>query len=241
MSDDLIAALFTGRELRGCGPGGFVHESRPDVVAGHGLGDLAALVAAGALDHGDALRLAVVREQLIARANERVGGGMLAVLGAHAAAFAARIAERSGVQVARHDSPARVVVAGSHEQLRQARAVAAELHVAVAEVAAPAALHCSALSADADAFASMLESVPFRRPALAVYSSVTAEPIRDPRSELARCLEAPVLWSDTARALDAAGAARFVEAGRGRVLGDLVCETLLGPQDAGTEPEPAHA
>jgi malonyl CoA-acyl carrier protein transacylase len=48
-----------------------------------------------------------------------------------------------------------------------------------------------------------------------------------------------VLWSDTARALEAAGAARFVESGSSRVLGDLVCETLLGPQDA--EPELAHA
>ncbi|MDX6717782.1 MAG: hypothetical protein QOJ63_36 [Solirubrobacteraceae bacterium] len=48
-----------------------------------------------------------------------------------------------------------------------------------------------------------------------------------------------VLWSDTARALQAAGAVRFVESGSSRVLGDLVCETLLGPQDA--EPELAHA
>jgi [acyl-carrier-protein] S-malonyltransferase len=239
MGEDLTAALFDGRELRGSGPGRFVHESRPDVVAGHGLGDLAALVAAGALDHGDALRLAVVREQLIARANERVGGGMLAILGTDAAARAWRIADRSGVQVARHDSPARVVVAGTHEQLRHARAVAAELHIAVGEVAAPAALHCSALSAGADAFASMLERVPFRRPSLPVYSSVTAGPIGDPRAELARCLEAPVLWSDTARALEAAGAARFVESGSSRVLGDLVCETLLGPRDA--EHELAHA
>ena len=237
MAEELTAALFNGHELRGAGPSRFMRDARPDVVAGHGLGDLAALVAADALDLRDALRLAVVREQLVAHACERAGGGMLAVCDPDAASAAEHIARASGVQVARHDSPSRVVVSGSHAQLRRARAAAAQLNITVSELDAAAALHCSAMSASADTFALVVEDVAFRRPSLPVYSSVTAEPIDDPRMELAHCLEQPVLWSETVRALDAAGASRFVEAGSS-VLGDLVCETL-GGEAAGSELVPA--
>jgi [acyl-carrier-protein] S-malonyltransferase len=244
MADDLTVALFNGRELRGAGPWRFVRRTNPDVMCGHGFGDLAALVAADALDLEDALRLAVLREQLIATANEEIAGGMLAIVGPDAADAACRIAERCGVHIARHDSPTRIVVSGSHEQLGRARALAAELGVQVRHVEAPAALHCAALSESAEAFATALEEVEFRSPKVPVYSSVTAEPIVDPRSELARCLQEPVMWCDTVRALDAVGAVRFVESGRGGTLGDLVSETLctLSPGDAAAgDSEHVHA
>lgn len=234
MAEDLTAALFNGHELGGRGPAQFVRESRPDVVAGHGLGDLAALVAADALDLDDALRLAVVREQLIAHTSERAGGGMLAITCHDAAMTAAHIAERTRVHVARYDSPTRCVLAGSHDELAGAREVATELGVATTTIVAPGALHCEEMAATADVFSLLLATVPFRRPSIPVYSSLTAAPIDDPRCELARCLVAPVLWSDTVRALDAAGATRFVEAGT-RQLGDLVCETLGGFEAAGSE------
>jgi len=223
-----------GHELRGQGPAGFVRETRPDVVAGHGLGDLAALVAADALDLEDAVRLAVVREQLIARTSEHAGGGMLSLCCDDAALTATLIAARTGVHVARYDSPTRCVVAGSHEQLVGAFVLAAELQVDAAALEAPAALHCAEMACAADVFALLLETVPFRRPSIPVYSSVTAEPILDPRFALVRCLVAPVLWSDTVRALQAAGATRFIDAGARR-LGDFVCETLGGSEAAGSE------
>lgn len=234
MSGDLTAALFDGHELRGQGPARFVRENRPDVVAGHGLGDLAALVAADALDLDDAVRLAVVREQLIAHAGEHAGGGMLAITREDAATTAALIAERSGVYVARHDSPSRCVVAGTHDQLMRAREVATALGIATTAVEAPGALHGAEMAATAEIFGMVLEAVAFRRPSIPVYSSATAEPIDDPRSALVSCLVAPVRWSDTVRALEAAGAARFIEAGA-HALGDLVCETLGGSEAAGNE------
>jgi [acyl-carrier-protein] S-malonyltransferase len=238
---DLTAALFDGHELRGAGPARFVRDNRPDIVAGHGLGDLAALVAADVLDHGDALRLAVLREQLIAHAGEGIGGGMIAICDRDATIAAAYVCERSGAQVARHDSPTRVVVAGSHEQLRRARAAAGDLDLDVDDVDAPAALHCSALSTSAAVFASVLAGVRMRPPALPVFSSVTAEPIVDPRSELARCLEQPVLWSETLRAMQTAGVSRFVESRSDHALGDLVCETLGVPGAATCASELVHA
>jgi [acyl-carrier-protein] S-malonyltransferase len=227
----LTAALFTGHELRGHGPAMFVRDAQPDVVAGHGLGDLAALVAADALGLDDAVRLAVVREQLIAHTSEHAGGGMLAITGYDASLSAAIVAERSGVHVARYDSPGRCVVAGSHDQLDAARKVAVQLRI---DIEAMGAVHCAQMATAADIFCLLLETVAFRRPSTPVYSSVTAEPIDDPRVALTRCLVAPVLWSDTVRALEAVGAARFIEAGTRR-LGDLVCETLGGSEAAGSE------
>jgi [acyl-carrier-protein] S-malonyltransferase len=231
MAPELTAALLHGRELRGRGPAPFVLGAGAGFVAGHGLGDLAALVAADALDLADALRLAVLREQLVAHASAHVGGGMLAVVGADAATSAAWVAERSGARVARYDSPAHVVVAGSHAQLRSARTVAAGLRILVVDLPAPAALHTPAMSTCADVFAAVLRDVGFREPSIPVYSSVTAGPMDDPRAALASCLEQPVLWTETIRALEAAGTTRFVESGA-TALGDLVCETLA---DAGSE------
>lgn len=234
MAEELTAALFNGHELRGQGPAAFVRETQPDIVAGHGLGDIAALVAADALDLEDALRLAVVREQLIAHTSEHAGGGMLALCCDDAALIGTLVAERTGVHIARYDAPARCVVAGCHDQLEAARAVAGELGVATAPIQAQGALHCTEMATTADIFGLMLESIPFRRPSIPVYSSVTAEPIVDPRLALVRCLVAPVLWTETVRALEAAGATRFVEAGARR-LGDLVCATLGGSEAAGSE------
>lgn len=232
MGGDLTAALFSGPELRGGGPGPFVQRCEPDVVVGHGLGDIAALAAAQVLDHDDAVELSRVREQLIARANAEQAGGLLCVVAARADDAARHIAALSGARVARQDSPRRVVLAGSHEQLTHARLAAEELYVSVVDVRAPGPLHGPALVGAARRFANALAEVPFRNATRIVYSTVTAAPMRDPRAELTACLLTPVLWRQTVRALSAAGVARFVEAGRDRSLGDLVLETLAAGESA---------
>ena len=234
---DLTAALFSGAELRGAGPAAVVREFEPDVVAGHGLGDLAALAAAGVLDPADALELASLREQLIGRANAERAGGLLAVVGADADAAARRLASASGAHVARHDSPLRVTLAGTHAQLRRARAAAEELAVTVEDVDAAAALHCEAMAEAAREFAAALETVRFHEPRRTILSAVTAAPMDDPRAELAAALERPVLWRETVRALAAAGSARYVEADGRSALAGLVLETLAADELAAPEPE----
>jgi malonyl CoA-acyl carrier protein transacylase len=241
MGGDLTAALFGGPELRGGGPGPFVRRSGADIVVGHGLGDLAALVAAQVLDRTDAVELARVREQLVARANAEQAGGLLCVV-AHAAGDAARhIATVSGARVARHDSPRRVVLAGSHEQLAHARHAAEELSIAVVGVSASAALHSPAMAGAARGFADAVAAVTFREATRTVYSTVTAAPMRDPRAELVACLGMPVLWRQTVCALSAAGVTRFVEAGDRRGLGDLVVETLAVRRPAWVPSRLQHA
>lgn len=241
MGSDLTAALFSAADLRGDGPGPFVARCDPDVVVGHGLGDLAALVAAGVLDLDDALELSTVREQLIARANAELAGGLLAVVDDDAVAAARSIAALSGARIARHDSPRRVVLAGTHEQLGHARMAADEIYVTVEHVDAAGPLHCAAMAGAARGFARALAPVTFRDAARTVYSTVTAAPIRDPRAELAAGLEKPVLWRQTVWALCAGGTARYVESGSGRALGDLVLETLAGALPAAQASELVHA
>jgi [acyl-carrier-protein] S-malonyltransferase len=242
MGEDRTAALFAGPELlRGDGLPAFARRVRADVVAGHGFGDLAALVAADVLDHRDALRLGQLREQFVGQANADRGGGLLAILDIDADAAARCLGVLSGTRIARHDSPERVVLAGTHEQLGDARLAAQELCLDVADVDAPAALHSPAMCAAAARFETALQDVAFRAATLTVYSSVTAAPMGDPRVELARCLDAPVLWSQTVRALSAAGTTRYVEAGSDGMLGDFARETLAGPEVAAVQSELVHA
>ena len=234
MGDDLTAALFSGPELRGGGPGPFVRRSAPDIVVGHGLGDIAALAAARVIDHADAIELARIREQLIARANADQAGGLLCVVAYGADDAARHIATLSGARIARRDLPRRVVLAGSHKQLAAARRAADELSVSVVDVSAPAALHSPAMAGAARGFADAVARVPFHDATRIVYSSVTAAPMRSPRDELVAGLRMPVLWRQTVCALHAAGASRFVEAGGRRTLGDLTCEALGAGRRAGT-------
>jgi len=241
MGNDLTAALFSGPELRGDGPGPFVGRCEPDVLVGHGLGDLAALAAADVIDLGDALELATLREQLIARAGAERAGGLLAVVDSDADAAARNIAMLSGARIARHDSPRRVVLAGTHEQLAHARMAADEIYVTVEHVDAAGPLHCAAMADVARRFARALAPITFHGGALTVYSSVTAAPMRDPRAELAACLVKPVLWRQTVWALSIGGTARYVESDSSRALGDLVLETLTGPEPAGMELDLLHA
>jgi [acyl-carrier-protein] S-malonyltransferase len=241
MSSDLTVALFSGPELGGGGPARFMRRSGADIVVGHGLGDLAALAAAQVIGQADAVELARVREQLVARANAEQAGGLLCVVD-HAAGDAARhIAILSGARVARHDSPGRVVLAGSHEQLMYARIAAHGLAVSVVGVSGAAALHTPAMAGAASAFADAVAGVAFRDATRIVYSAVTAAPMRDPRAELVASLRMPVLWRQTVCALSAAGAARFVEADGRHALGDLVLETLSASERAAEPAELQHA
>ncbi len=242
MGGDLTAALFSGPELRGGGPGPFVRRCAPDFVVGHGLGDIAALAAAGVLAREDAIALAALREQLIARASAELAGGLLTVLDPDADARARSISALSGTHIARHDSPQRVVLGGSHEQLELARLAADELYVRIEEEDAAAPLHGSAMRDASRRFALALDGVEIRDATRCVYSTVTAAPMRDPRAELAAGLARPVLWRQTVRALDAAGAAHYVEAGPGHRLGDLVRQALTAeqPARARSELQPLH-
>jgi [acyl-carrier-protein] S-malonyltransferase len=200
----------------------------PAAVAGHSLGELAALVAADALDAQEALELVVLRGRLM---GEAPAGGMLALLGA-SDDRAEELALAHGVAVANYNAPGQVVVSGTHAALERVAAAAREEGVRALDLGVAGAFHSPAMAGTVAPFAAALERARFRAPRMPVVSALTAAPMDDPRRLLARALVEPVRWTATVRALAAMGILRFVDAGPGGVLERLVRRALPGPVHA---------
>lgn len=200
----------------------------PVAAAGHSLGELAALTAAGAVDVDDALRLVVLRGALMAEAG---GGTMLAVLGAGGDRAAALAAEHGAV-VANLNAPGQVVLSGPEGALNAVAAAARAEGLKALPLGVAGAFHSPAMEPAVEPFAEALRATAWREPMFPVISCATAEPMADPARELAAALTTPVRWTDTMRALAALRVDDFVDAGPGRVLARLVRRNV---------PEVAHA
>lgn len=211
------------------------------MVAGHSLGELAALVAGGALDAEDGLRLAVVRGRLMDEAARQRPGGMLAALG-EGDCDVPRLAAELGLAVANENAPGQLVLSGPDEGLTEARRRLRAAGLKAIRLPVAGAFHSPAMSDAADRFRGELEAVRFRATPMPVFSSVAAAPFEDPRDGLAAALTRPVRWRLTVARMREAGAERFLEAGPGDVLTGLVRRSLDGVQAETLAPlEAAHA
>ena len=200
---------------------------RPGAIAmaGHSLGELPALAAAGAVDVMDGLRLAVERGRIMQRAAESAApGGMLAVLGDEAEGAA--MAREFGLTIANHNAPGQLVLSGPTAQLKAAATTARERGLKKMKLPIAGAFHSPALRDAVPEFREVLDRTEFTDPAVPVFSCTTAEPFEDVRVTLAEALVNPVRWTETLEALEAAGAGRFLEPGPGKVLTGLVRRTL---------------
>ncbi|MBV9941332.1 MAG: ACP S-malonyltransferase [Solirubrobacterales bacterium] len=199
-----------------------------DFMAGHSLGELAALVAAGCLRERDGLELVALRGQLMQQSGERAGdGSMLALLGTGAADHAHELAESHGLAVANDNAPQQVVLSGDRSGFAGATAAAKELGLRAMELPVTGAFHSPMMAGAVPEFSAALERVEISAPERAiVFSAVTAAPFEDVRGQLARALTMPVRWRETLLAMRARGAERFVEVGPGRVLSGLARRTL---------------
>ena len=197
-------------------------------MAGHSLGELAALVAAGCLDERDGLELVALRGKLMQESGERAGeGGMLALLGKGAADHAAELSEGNGLSVANDNSPQQVVLSGDRSGFDGASAAAKELGLRPMELPVTGAFHSPMMAEAVPAFTEALERVEVTSPqGVTVLSAVTAAPFEDVRAQLAQALTMPVRWRETLLAMRELGAERFVEVGPGKVLTGLVKRTL---------------
>ncbi|WCB96308.1 Polyketide biosynthesis malonyl CoA-acyl carrier protein transacylase BaeC [Baekduia alba] len=198
----------------------------PVALAGHSLGEITALTAAGALDELDALKLVVLRGRLMAEAGAASGGGtMLAVLRG-TPARASALAARHGVTVANDNAPDQVVLSGARAALEGAGndARAQGLRAMMLDVAG--AFHSPQMADAVAPFSAALAATEFRAPRVKVVSCATAAAFTDPRVELAKALTSPVRWRETMAALAADDIATFVDAGPGRVLAKLAPRTV---------------
>jgi [acyl-carrier-protein] S-malonyltransferase len=200
---------------------------RGGMVAGHSLGELAALVAGGALGEADGLRLAVVRGRLMEEVAAANPGGMMAVLG-ESAGGVEEIAGRHELTVANDNAPGQLVLSGPAEGLAEARSELRAAGLKTIRLPVAGAFHSPAMAAAAARFREALAAVVFRPSRVPVYSSIAAAPFADPRAGLAAALTEPVRWRQTVAAMRVAGAGEFVEVGPGDVLTGLVRRTLDG-------------
>jgi [acyl-carrier-protein] S-malonyltransferase len=200
-----------------------------DFMAGHSLGEVAALVAAGCLTEGDGLELVALRGKLMQESGEAAGdGSMLALMGRGAAEHARELADANGLAVANDNSPQQVVLSGDRSGFAGAIAAAEELGLRPVELPVTGAFHSPMMAGAVPEFAAALERVEVSpaRGGVTVLSAVTAAPFEDVREQLAQALTMPVRWRETLVALHERGAERFVEVGPGRVLTGLVKRTL---------------
>ncbi|HEY4279147.1 MAG TPA: ACP S-malonyltransferase [Conexibacter sp.] len=198
-----------------------------DVVAGHSLGELAALVAAEALSAEDGLRLVATRGRLMQESGERKGdGSMLALLGSGAAERAAQVAEPHDLTVANDNAPNQVVLSGSRNAFEAATQTAKGLGLRAVPLPVTGAFHSPYMAEAVAEFEAALAAVEFAQPQIAAISSITTQPFDDVAARLADALTKPVRWRETLLALNADGVTRFVETGPGKVLTGLVRRTV---------------
>jgi [acyl-carrier-protein] S-malonyltransferase len=198
-------------------------------LAGHSLGELSALVAAGAIDPLAGLELAVRRGELMACGETSDAEGMLAVLGASEEQLTALLDEHD-VVVANDNAPGQLVLAGPVSRLREASKWAREEGVRAILLDVAGAFHSPAMAPAVEPFREALEEVEFRAPALPVISGSTGQPFADVRAELAAAIVSPVRWRETMLTLAGLGADTFLDFGPGRVLARLVRRNLPDAQ-----------
>jgi [acyl-carrier-protein] S-malonyltransferase len=186
-------------------------------AAGHSLGELAALAAAGVLERDDALRLVVLRGRLMSEADD---GSMLALVGA-SQEDAEAIANEAGVTVANDNAPGQVVLSGPRDALQRAEEAARERGRRALPLDVAGAFHSPAMEPAVQPFREALDATELHEPAFPVFSCASTAPFADVRAELAGALIRPVRWRETVVALHEAGARRFVEVGPGKVLARL--------------------
>jgi [acyl-carrier-protein] S-malonyltransferase len=209
---------------------------KPGAAAGHSLGELAALAAAGVFGVDDALELVALRGRLMAEADDR--GSMIALVGADEAE-AAEVAEAAGLTVANDNAPGQIVLAGDRDSFDRAEEVAGELGKRAIRLPVAGAFHSPSMAPAVAPFRAALDDVELGEPRFTVFSCASAEPFADVRDELARALIRPVRWRETFTALHDAGAKRFVEVGPGQVLARLAKRIVPGTKVE--TPEPVHA
>ncbi len=205
-------------------------EFRPDMVAGHSLGELSALVAAGVLDFEAGLRLVYARALAMQKACEAVPSTMAAVLGLTDEAVEGVCEGIEGVVAANYNCPGQVVISGTREAVQEACVKAKE---AGAKRALPLAVgggfHSPCMASAKEELQRAIEQTEFRAPRCPVYQNVDARPHTSPeeiKANLIAQLTSPVRWTQSVLAMVADGAEEFVELGPGKVLTGLVAKIV---------------
>lgn len=203
---------------------------QPAAVAGHSMGELSALVAAGSLTYESALRLVRRRGELMKEAGQLTPGGMAAALGADISTLERICAEASTpeqvVQVANDNCPGQVVISGAVEALERAARLANEAGIRkVRPLAVSIPAHSPMMAHAQERFNQAVAAAGVQDPAIPIIGNVSAQPLataQDVRADLRQQLTARVRWTESIQALAAQGVTTFIELGSGSVLCGLL-------------------
>ncbi len=203
---------------------------RPDVSAGHSLGEFSALNAAGVITREDTLRLVIKRGMLVHRESTRNEGAMTAIVGLSIDEVQEITAATEGiVSVANHNTEQQIVITGSPGPVEKAGERAKEKGARAIALKVSGAMHSELLKGAEEEFKAFLDSVTFNPPDRPVIHNVTADTCDDPveiKELMVRQLCSPVRWFESVRKMMSEGVTDFVEVGPGKVLAGMMKKTL---------------
>lgn len=239
---DITKTMFEGtpeelKETKITQPAIFLHSTilaevmgdafKPDMVAGHSLGELSALVANRSLAFSDGLQLVYKRALAMQKACELAPSTMAAVLGLEDAMVEQICAETPGVVVAaNYNCPGQLVISGELEAVTNACDTLKEAGARRALLLpVGGAFHSPLMEPAREELASAIEATVFSTPACPIYQNVNASAVVDPsqiKTNLILQLTAPVKWTQSTQNMIKDGATHFIEVGPGKVLQGLV-------------------
>ena len=216
-----------------------------EAVAGHSVGEYAALFAAGVLKFEDALRLVSLRGELMFKAGETDPGTMFAVVGLPNDKVEALCEELTAkgngnvVVAANYNAPGQVVVSGSRDYLRENAGIFKENGAKMAqELVVSGAFHSPPMLPAKEELEKAIREIAFRDAVVPIYSNVYATPLvkaEEIKESLILQLTMPVKWTQSLEAMQQAGFAKFIEMGPSKVLQGLVKRTLTGVEFSGVD------
>ena len=212
---------------------------QPDMVGGHSLGEFSALVAAGALDFEDGLKLVFARAQAMQKACEAKPSTMAAIIGLSdeaVEAVCAEVRESTGMVVvpANYNCPGQLVISGEVEAVN---AACAKLKEAGAKRALPlpvgGAFHSPLMQPAKDELQAAIEATEFKTPRCPIYQNVDGKAHTDAaeiKQNLIAQLTASVRWTQEVQNMLAAGATEFTECGPGKALQGMIGKIAAGKE-----------
>ncbi len=206
----------------------------PDVLAGHSVGQATALIAAGALDFADGVRLVAERGRLMQATVPEGEGSMAAIVGIDRSLIY-EICEATRpvgvVNVACHNAPKQTVISGAWEAVAAASELCEEEGGGAIPLAVSAPFHCHLLEPMLPAFTALIDGNTMVPLVVPVIDNVTARPIVDAgaaRRSLVEQIVAPVLWEESLLYLAEMGVTHFIQCGPGKSLLSFVKRTIPG-------------
>lgn len=208
-------------------------------VAGHSLGEYAAMVASGILSFEDGFKVIKARAAAMQKAAELNSGAMYAIIGKSAEEIEQVCSEIDGYVVpVNYNSAAQTVIAGETAAAEKAAEKFSEMGAKAVKLGVSSAFHSKLMQPAAEEFAPAISGITFNKPNVEFYSNLTGglqTDFEDMPEKLARHIVSPVRFTSELAALQAAGYENFIELGSGKVLTGLVKKTLKGVNAANVE------